>query len=261
MKQLLIFFFLYTFTNLYSQEYIFGKVTSEQNTEMAGVLVINIKTDEETYTNKDGNFMIAAKSNDLLRFVKQKFDRVSYTIKPEDFQKAITISMQKSTIEIEEVEIKTKLTGNLAKDSKALNKSAKTLTLNQEMDSYMRMKPEKPFPTLRTPSAFEKPNVNAAQVDIIKAIGFITKLIKGNKKPEFNPNQNTIKGFLMRVRYNLTDQYFIEMGLKTEEIDGFLKYADNRFQLTKNYYNNFNLAKIQLQLESVLDEYLKKRQV
>ncbi|GGP05756.1 hypothetical protein GCM10010992_23100 [Cloacibacterium rupense] len=257
MKQLLIFFFLSTFTNLYSQEYIFGKVTSEQNTEMAGVLVINIKTDEETYTNKDGNFMIAAKSNDLLRFVKQKFDRVSYTIKPEDFQKAITISMQKSTIEIEEVEIKTKLTGNLAKDSKALNKSAKTLTLNQEMDSYMRMKPEKPFPTLRTPSAFEKPNVNAAQVDIIKAIGFITKLIKGNKKPEFNPNQNTIKGFSMRVRYNLTDQYFIEMGLKIEEIDGFLKYADNRFQLTKNYYNNFNLAKIQLQLESVLDEYKK----
>lgn len=261
MKQLLTFFFLSIITNLYSQEYIFGKVTSEQNTEMAGVLVINIKTDEETYTNKDGNFMIAAKSNDLLRFVKQKFDRVSYTIKPEDFQKAITISMQKSTIEIDEVEIKTKLTGNLAKDSKALNKSAKTLTLNQEMDSYMRMKPEKPFPTLRTPSAFEKPNVNAAQVDIIKAIGFITKLIKGNKKPEFNPNQNTIKGFLMRIRYNLTDDYFHEMGLKTEEIDGFLKYADNRFQLTKNYYNNFNLAKIQLQLESVLDEYLKKRQV
>ncbi len=257
MKHLLLFFFLSIFTNLYSQEYIFGKVTSEQNTEMAGVLVINIKTDEKTNTNKDGNFMIAAKSTDLLRFVKQKFDRVSYTIKPEDFQKSLTINMQKSTIEIEEVEIKTKLTGNLAKDSKALNKSTKTLTLNQEMNSYMRMKPEKPFPTLRTPSAFEKPGVNAAQIDIIKAIGFITKLIKGNKKPEFNPNPNTIKGFLMRVRYNLTDQYFIEMGLKTEEIDSFLKYADNRFQLTKNYYNNFNLTKIQFQLESILEEYKK----
>lgn len=257
MKKFLLISLLSVFTNLYSQEYIFGKVTSEQNTEIAGVLVINIRTDEETYTNKDGNFMIGAKNTDLLRFLKQKFDRISYTVKPDDFQKSLTINMQKSTIEIEEVEIKTKLTGNLAKDSKALNKSTKTLTLNQEMNSYMKMKPEKPFPTLRTPSAFEKPNVNAAQVDIIKAIGFITKLIKGNKKPEFNPNPNTIKGFLMRVRYNLTDQYFAEMGLKVEEIDSFLKYADNRFQLTKNYYNNFNLAKIQLQLESVLDEYKK----
>lgn len=257
MKKILLLFFFSVFANLYSQEYIFGKVTSEQNTEIAGVLVINIKTDEETYTNKDGNFMIAAKSTDLLRFVKQKFDRVSYTIKPEDFQKSITINMQKTTIEIDEVEIKTKLTGNLAKDSKALNKSTKTLALNQELNSYMRMKPEKPFPTLRTPSAFEKPSVNAAQIDIIKAIGFVAKLIKGNKKPEFNPNQNTIKGFLLKIRYNLTDNYFHEMGLKTEEIDGFLKYADNRLQLTKNYYNNYNLAKIQLQLEGILEEYKK----
>jgi hypothetical protein len=157
MKKILLLFFFTVFANLYSQEYIFGKVTSEQNTEIAGVLVINIKTDEETYTNKDGNFMIAAKSTDLLRFVKQKFDRVSYTIKPEDFQKSITINMQKATIEIDEVEIKTKLTGNLAKDSKALNKSTKTLALNQELNSYMRMKPEKPFPTLRTPSASKNP--------------------------------------------------------------------------------------------------------
>ena len=62
MKKILLLFFFTVFANLYSQEYIFGKVTSEQNTEIAGVLVINIKTDEETYTNKDGNFMIAAKS-------------------------------------------------------------------------------------------------------------------------------------------------------------------------------------------------------
>ena len=44
---------------------------------------------------------------------------------------------------------------------------------------------------------------------------------------------------------------------KTEEIDGFLKYADNRLQLTKNYYNSYNLAKIQLQLEGILEEYKK----
>lgn len=59
----------------------------------------------------------------------------------------------------------------------------------------------------------------------------------------------------MKVRYNLTDNYFHEMGLKTEEIDRFLKFANNRLQLTKNYYNNFNLVKIQLQLEGILEAY------
>lgn len=257
MKKLLFIFLLISFNPYFAQEYIFGKVTSEQNTEIAGVLVVNIRTEEETYTNKDGNFMIAAKSADLIRFVKQRFDRVSYQLKPEDFSKSISISMTKSPIEIEEIELKNKLSGNLAKDVKNLEPHKKTLALNQNLSAYMKVKPEKPFPSLRTPSAFEKQSINAAQIDIVKFFGFISKLIKGNKKQEFNPNPNTTYGFLMKVRYNLTDNYFLQMGLKVEEIDGFLKYADNRFQLTKNYYNNFNLAKIQLQLESVIEEYKK----
>jgi hypothetical protein len=61
MKKLLLLFFFSIFINSYSQEYIFGKVISEQNIELSGVLVINIKTDEKTYTDKDGNFMIPQK--------------------------------------------------------------------------------------------------------------------------------------------------------------------------------------------------------
>lgn len=255
MKKFLLLFFFSIFINSYSQEYVFGKVISEQNIELSGVLVINIKTDEKTYTDKNGNFMIPAKNSDVIRFVKQRFDRVSYNIQPEDFNKSIKISMMKSQIEIEEIELKTKLTGNLAKDVKNLSPSKKTLALNQELNAYMREKPEKPFPTLRTPTAFEKPSVNAVQIDIKSAIALVAKLIKGNKKPEFIPNENLTKGFLMKVRYNLTDNYFHEMGLKTEEIDSFLKFANNRLQLTKNYYNNFNLVKIQLQLEGILEVY------
>ncbi|MFT3918656.1 hypothetical protein [Cloacibacterium sp.] len=252
MKKLLLLFFFSIFINSYSQEYVFGKVISEQNIELSGVLVINIKTDEKTYTDQDGNFIISAKNGDVIRFVKQKFDRVSYNIQPEDFNKSIKINMIKSQIEIEEIELKTKLTGNLAKDVKNLSPSKKTLALNQELNAYMR---EKPFPTLRTPTAFEKPSVNAVQIDIKSAIALVAKLIKGNRKPEFIPNENLTKGFLMKVRYNLTDNYFHEMGLKTEEIDSFLKFANNRLQLTKNYYNNFNLVKIQLQLEGILEAY------
>jgi predicted FMN-binding regulatory protein PaiB len=54
----------------------------------------------------------------LIRFVKQKFDRVSYNIKPEDFKKSLVINLMKSSIEIDEIEIKNKLTGNLKEDIK-----------------------------------------------------------------------------------------------------------------------------------------------
>ena len=233
MKKILLLFFFTVFANLYSQEYIFGKVTSEQNTEIAGVLVINIKTDEETYTNKDGNFMIAAKSTDLLRFVKQKFDRVSYTIKPEDFQKTITINLQKSTIEIDEVEIKNKLTGNLKDDINKVENKKKT-KLNQEI-SKMNLK--KTDLTILLPRAgeFKQP----------KGEGFSIGAIK-DRWDTVDVNQ----GYL----YILGEEYFVEeLGLKKEEVAHFIGYVMQSLNLKnikkKGYFLSEDITKFQVLAE------------
>ena len=233
MKKILLLFFFTVFANLYSQEYIFGKVTSEQNTEIAGVLVINIKTDEETYTNKDGNFMIAAKSTDLLRFVKQKFDRVSYTIKPEDFQKSITINMQKATIEIDEVEIKNKLTGNLKDDINKVENKKKT-KLNQEIS---KMNLEKTDLTILLPRAgeFKQP----------KGEGFSIGAIK-DRWDTVDVNQ----GYL----YILGEDYFVEeLGLKKEEVAHFIGYVMQSLNLKnikkKGYFLSEDIAKFQVLAE------------
>ena len=233
MKKILLLFFFTVFANLYSQEYIFGKVTSEQNTEIAGVLVINIKTDEETYTNKDGNFMIAAKSKDLLRFVKQKFDRVSYTIKPEDFQKSITINMQKATIEIDEVEIKTKLTGNLKDDINKVENKKKT-KLNQEIS---KMNLEKTDLTILLPRAgeFKQP----------KGEGFSVGTIK-DRWDTVDVNQ----GYL----YILGEYYFVEeLGLQKEEVAHFIGYVMQSLNLKnikkKGYFLSEDIAKFQVLAE------------
>ena len=233
MKKILLLFFFTVFANLYSQEYIFGKVTSEQNTEIAGVLVINIKTDEETYTNKDGNFMIAAKSKDLLRFVKQKFDRVSYTIKPEDFQKSITINMQKATIEIDEVEIKNKLTGNLKDDINKVENKKKT-KLNQEI-SKMNLK--KTDLTILLPRAgeFKQP----------KGEGFSIGAIK-DRWDTVDVNQ----GYL----YILGEDYFVEeLGLKKEEVAHFIGYVMQSLNLKnikkKGYFLSEDITKFQVLAE------------
>ena len=233
MKKILLLFFFTVFANLYSQEYIFGKVTSEQNTEIAGVLVINIKTDEETYTNKDGNFMIAAKSKDLLRFVKQKFDRVSYTIKPEDFQKSITINMQKATIEIDEVEIKNKLTGNLKDDINKVENKKKT-KLNQEIS---KMNLEKTDLTILLPRAgeFKQP----------KGEGFSIGAIK-DRWDTVDVNQ----GYL----YILGEYYFVEeLGLQKEEVAHFIGYVMQSLNLKnikkKGYFLSEDIAKFQVLAE------------
>ena len=233
MKKILLLFFFTVFANLYSQEYIFGKVTSEQNTEIAGVLVINIKTDEETYTNKDGNFMIAAKSKDLLRFVKQKFDRVSYTIKPEDFQKSITINMQKATIEIDEVEIKNKLTGNLKDDINKVENKKKT-KLNQEIS---KMNLEKTDLTILLPRAgeFKQP----------KGEGFSVGTIK-DRWDTVDVNQ----GYL----YILGEDYFVEeLGLKKEEVAHFIGYVMQSLNLKnikkKGYFLSEDITKFQVLAE------------
>ena len=233
MKKILLLFFFTVFANLYSQEYIFGKVTSEQNTKIAGVLVINIKTDEETYTNKDGNFMIAAKSKDLLRFVKQKFDRVSYTIKPEDFQKSITINMQKATIEIDEVEIKNKLTGNLKDDINKVENKKKT-KLNQEIS---KMNLEKTDLTILLPRAgeFKQP----------KGEGFSVGTIK-DRWDTVDVNQ----GYL----YILGEYYFVEeLGLQKEEVAHFIGYVMQSLNLKnikkKGYFLSEDIAKFQVLAE------------
>ena len=233
MKKILLLFFFTVFANLYSQEYIFGKVTSEQNTEIAGVLVINIKTDEKSYTNKDGNFMIAAKSKDLLRFVKQKFDRVSYTIKPEDFQKSITINMQKATIEIDEVEIKNKLTGNLKDDINKVENKKKT-KLNQEIS---KMNLEKTDLTILLPRAgeFKQP----------KGEGFSVGTIK-DRWDTVDVNQ----GYL----YILGEDYFVEeLGLQKEEVAHFIGYVMQSLNLKnikkKGYFLSEDITKFQVLAE------------
>jgi hypothetical protein len=139
MKKTLL-LFLFILANYFpAQEYIFGKIASEQNIELSGVLILNARTDEKTYSDNDGNFMIAAKNNDALRFVKQKFDRITYSVKSEDFKNSIKITLIKSVIVIEEVELKIKLTGNLKEDAKRVEPVRK-VKLNNELSKYIAQK-------------------------------------------------------------------------------------------------------------------------
>lgn len=80
MKQNLPLLFLFLSISIFSQNIISGKVVNEINLGIPSVLVVNINTDQKTYTDFNGDFSIPAKTQDEIRFLKPKFERAFYKI-------------------------------------------------------------------------------------------------------------------------------------------------------------------------------------
>ena len=238
-KTLLLFLFLLAHS-FYAQEYIFGKITSEQNIELSGVLILNTRTDEKTYSDGDGNFMISAKNNDALRFVKQKFDRITYSVKPEDFKNSIKISLIKSVVEIEEVEIKTKLTGNLREDARRVE-SVRKVKLNKEIAKYIA---EKSDPEIIKPRGGE----------FVQPVGQGFSVGKVSNQAD----QIDLAEDFLEI---LGEDYFTDLGLKKSEISGFIFHVMSSLDLKNAYKYGYlkgsDIAQFRKQAEIKINDFRK----
>uniref|UniRef100_A0AAU6WSK1 Carboxypeptidase regulatory-like domain-containing protein n=1 Tax=Chryseobacterium endophyticum TaxID=1854762 RepID=A0AAU6WSK1_9FLAO len=103
-----LFFILFTvfFINISAQDYIFGKITSEDNNEIRDVTVINIRTDERVLSNRDGHFMISGRAGDELRFIKTGYERANKKVTRENISSSINVILVRAAELIAEVEIK-----------------------------------------------------------------------------------------------------------------------------------------------------------
>ena len=238
-KTLLLFLFLLAHS-FYAQEYIFGKITSEQNIELSGVLILNTRTDEKAYSDSDGNFMISAKNNDALRFVKQKFDRITYSVKPEDFKNSIKITLIKSVVEIEEVEIKTKLTGNLREDARRVE-SVRKVKLNKEIAKYIA---EKSDPEILKPRGGE----------FVQPVGQGFSVGKVSNQAD----QIDLAEDFLEI---LGEDYFTDLGLKKSEISGFIFHVMNGLDLKNAYKYGYlkgsDIAQFRKQAEIKINDFRK----
>ena len=240
MKKTLLLFLFILAHSFYAQEYIFGKITSEQNIELSGVLILNTRTDEKAYSDSDGNFMISAKNNDALRFVKQKFDRVSYSLKPEDFKNSIKITLIKSVVEIEEVEIKSKLTGNLREDARRVE-SVRKVKLNKEIAKYIA---EKSDPEILKPRGGE----------FVQPVGQGFSVGKVSSKAD---RIDLAEDFLEI----LGEDYFTDLGLKKSEISGFIFHVMSGLDLKNAYKYGYlkgsDIAQFRKQAETKINDFRK----
>ena len=254
--------FLIISISVFSQEYIFGKVSSEFGSELLDVVIINTRTDEKILTDKDGNYMIAAKTSDELRFVKSGYERNLVKISQENYSKPLNILLEKSPFLIPEIELGFTPTGNLKKDSKSLDPPKKVVALNSSLDSYMTKPLSEVSPKLTTPSAFKTHDFNAGQGSILGAIVAVVGLInKATKEPLTKANYAETQQFLNRIKLEMDLSFYTKQGWDEEEIDRFLIYADQSYELSKKYRKNFDVFKIDEAMKLAFKEYAKTRKI
>ena len=207
--KLLLLFLLVCTSVLYSQEYIFGKVSTELGDKLPDAVVINMRTDEKIVSDRDGNFMIAAKNGDEIRVLKNSYDRFVLRISKENFLNPLNISLSKAPYLIEEIELAFQATGNLKKDVKSLDPPRKVVALNSSMDSYMRTPPTEPSPKLATPSAFAPKNFSEGQMNILGLASAVSGLFNKAAKPSLTTaNYAETKAFYRRIKAEIDLSFY-----------------------------------------------------
>lgn len=257
-KKLLFIITTIIFVSAQAQQVIIGKISTESGAEIPNATVFNVRTEQRTLTDQFGNFAIPASATDELRFVVQGFERVSKKIESEDFARSVNVILRKGEIAIEEVIIAFKPTGNLKKDSRALDEAPKVVALNTNLRSTMRGPQTEVLPTLTTPSSFGPRNFSTGQVNLIQIASALASLAKKAATPHrTTANYAETTAFLGKVKNAVDWTYFEKHGFDEEEIDRFLIYANDRFFLAKNYRKNFNKVAIENILKGALKEYQK----
>jgi hypothetical protein len=188
-----------------AQNYIFGKINTEDGVELTEATVINIRTNERVVSNSDGHFMISGRVGDELRFVKTGYERVSKKVNEESISSSLQITLIKAATLIDEVEIKKGITGDLNIDSKSLNQQKKVQKLKSELAGYISRKSD--------------PRVLAARAGEFvqpKGQGFSIGKVK-NKWDDID-----LMKYLISV---LGEQYFTDLKIEKSQIQHFIYYV------------------------------------
>jgi len=203
--KLLFIFFLFVFVSMNAQDFIFGKITSENDAEIADVTVINIRTDERVTSNNDGHFMIAGRRGDLLRFIKNGYERVERSITAENIDAPVNIKLIRMATLIAEVEIKKALTGDLKVDTKTLNPPRKVEKLKSDLAIYLSQKSD-PRILAAKPGEFVQP----------KGQGFVIGKVK-NKWDDID-----LMNYLVTA---LGYPYFNDLKIENSQVQHFINYV------------------------------------
>ena len=244
MKKLFLVLIILASNIVTAQSLFSGKVETEEGLSIANVLVINLKTNEKVNTDENGKFIISAKLQDEIRFVKKGYDRVSYIVKSADFQEEKYFRLQKSTVTIEEVIIsRLKLTGNLVKDSKSLDKEDVNAKIQKSLGTETIEK------QVRSISGSAGISFNMAS------------LLAGKKKKEQKQRLEKYEQFQNNATWiseRVDSEYFVSKGIPEVKVAEFIQFSLTQKPEVAGYIKTNNFPKIMTALDQLIPIYLKK---
>ncbi len=218
-----------------------GKIITEDGVKIENVLIINIKNNEKTYSNAEGYFKISARNGEEIRLVKRGYERFVYIVKEVDFQREVVLKMNHSEITIDELILaKIKLTGDLAKDTKALNKESTNEKLQKSLGIATI---EKQVKSLGSSGISFDPNNLFGKQKRQKKI-----LVK------YENQENNAEWIKIRIDEN----YFTEKGVPRERIMEFISFALTEKSELSASIKRRNITQVRSILEQVFPIYLKR---
>ena len=214
---------------------ISGVVGSEEDHPISKVLIVNMSSNQKVYTDNFGNFSIAGKMGDELRFAKEKYKGERIKIN-NDFLKVI---LQQLPQEIEEVKIINK---RLAESQE--EKLRKGIGLPKGPEKPREKPADLADDFLRIP-----PKVNIQ--NIYDAISGKSRRLKRLYKYE------DLQEGLAWIQNNIDLEYFAEAGISPEKFNDFLMFSlkDEKVLM---YMKAKNIGGLTVSLDNHIGAYLEK---
>ena len=234
MKRFLLFYCFFISFFVCSQT-ISGVVVSEEDHPISKVLIVNMSSNQKVYTDNFGNFSIAGKMGDELRFAKEKYKGERIKIN-NDLLKVI---LQQLPQEIEEVKIVNK---RLAESQE--EKLRKDIGLPKGPEKPREKPADLADDFLRIP-----PKVNIQ--NIYDAISGKSRRLKRLYKYE------DLQEGLAWIQNNIDLEYFAEAGISPDKFNDFLMFSlqDEKVLM---YMKAKNVGGITVALDNHIGAYLEK---
>lgn len=238
MKRFLLFYCLCISFFVCSQT-ISGVVVSEEDHPISKVLIVNMSSNQKVYTDNFGNFSIAGKMGDELRFAKEKYKGERIKIN-NDLLKVI---LQQLPQEIEEVKIINK---RLAESQE--EKLRKDIGLPKGPEKP-REKPADAVDDIVKPLIRIPPMVNVQAIyDVVSG--------KSKRLRRFYKYEDLQEG-LAWIQNNIDLEYFVEAGISPEKFNDFLMFSlqDEKVLM---YMKAKNIGGLTVSLDNHIGTYLEK---
>ncbi|NML70316.1 hypothetical protein HHL23_10955 [Chryseobacterium sp. RP-3-3] len=252
---------LFISAEFFSQQQATGIVTDNGKSNINPVLIINVSNQKSTLSDASGKFSIEASENDELRFVKEGYYRMDKKMGKENFNSPLMVSLEKVEIEIPEVKITYKPTGNLERDNKHLNESRKVVSLRSELDEYMKSPMNEALPDNTISKSF-KQDYGAGQVSILGVLDAAVGLFKKATELKITKaNFTETQDFIKKVKQEADLTFLTKYGMGEEQIDQFLLYANDTRTMAKKFRKNFKIDVVEYELRVAFAEYRKTRKL